>query len=99
MPFTADWLQKQWKKGWKAAGMERVTLHDLRHCAAQWAMDEGADKRDIQKFLGHGTTRMTDRYVARKMRRDVATRVARPVPRVVGRLDQKAVTQLVAKVS
>jgi integrase len=56
------------KAGWfehavKAAGVPRVTPHDLRHSAASFAVAAGGHVKVIQRMLGHASAAMTlDRY-------------------------------------
>lgn len=47
----------------KAAGLGRdVTFHTLRHTFASWAAMNGLDLYRLQKYLGHSTPKMTERY-------------------------------------
>jgi integrase len=46
----------------KAAGIEHVRFHDLRHTAASEMLRRGMMIRDVQYVLGHSTIRMTERY-------------------------------------
>src|SRR5207247_11380144 len=39
-----------------------VTFHTLRHSFASWFMMAGGDIYRLQKYLGHSTVRMTERY-------------------------------------
>lgn len=56
------------KAGWfekavRAAGIPRVTPHDLRHSAASFAVSAGANVKVVQRMLGHANAAMTlDRY-------------------------------------
>lgn len=52
------------KAGWfehavKAAGVPRVTPHDLRHSAASFAVGVGANVLVVQRMLGHTSAAMT----------------------------------------
>lgn len=42
-----------------AAGVPRVTPHDLRHTAASLAVSAGANVKAVQKMLGHASAAMT----------------------------------------
>lgn len=46
----------------KAAGLEGVRLHDLRHSFASFALADGASLFLIGKALGHANARTTERY-------------------------------------
>lgn len=50
-----------------------ITLHDLRHCHGQWAIDAGAPERAVQRTLGQDDPAMTRRYVQTKEKGEVAT--------------------------
>ena len=42
-----------------AAGIPRVTAHDLRHTAASLAVSAGANVKAVQRMLGHASAAMT----------------------------------------
>ncbi|GAA4762245.1 tyrosine-type recombinase/integrase [Microbacterium gilvum] len=42
-----------------AAGIERLTIHDLRHTAASLAISAGAHVKAVQRMLGHKSAAMT----------------------------------------
>ena len=54
------------KRGFKAAlekaGIEDFTFHDLRHTFASHLVMNGERTEVVAEFLGHSTTRMTQRY-------------------------------------
>lgn len=56
------------RDGWfvtavRAAGLEHLTPHDLRHSAASFAVASGAHVKAVQRMLGHQSAAMTlDRY-------------------------------------
>jgi integrase len=58
-------LRRHWIAACTASGLSGVTLHDLRHCSGQWAVEGGADEGAIQDHLGHATRQMTARYTRR----------------------------------
>lgn len=55
-------LRTAWAKACAALEITDVRLHDLRHCAGQWASNEGVSSAAIQDMLGHKDPRMTARY-------------------------------------
>ena len=55
--------RRTWDKAVKAAGLEPLRIHDMRHTAASLAIKAGADVKVIQRMLGHASAAMTlDRY-------------------------------------
>lgn len=51
------------KKACAAAGIPRITAHDLRHTAASLALQvEGVTVKDVMDLLGHTTSHMTMHY-------------------------------------
>jgi len=46
----------------KRAGIRRIRFHDLRHTAASWMAQRGADLLQIKDVLGHATITTTQRY-------------------------------------
>lgn len=51
-----------WRKARAAAGMEHVTLHDLRHAAASAMVNSGIDLATVGAVLGHKSAASTQRY-------------------------------------
>lgn len=49
----------------KAAGLDCVTPHVLRHTAAVWMAEDGVDMEEIAQYLGHEDSRITRRVYAR----------------------------------
>ena len=46
----------------KTAGLDHVRFHDLRHTAASWWAQSGANLTVLRDLLGHSTLAMTSRY-------------------------------------
>src|SRR6478736_2724579 len=40
-------------------GLERMTVHDLRHTAASLAISSGANVKAVRRMLGHASVAMT----------------------------------------
>ncbi|MBD3678670.1 MAG: tyrosine-type recombinase/integrase [Rhodobacteraceae bacterium] len=55
-------LQNPWQRLRKAAGLEDVRIHDLRHTYASMAVMNGIDLLTVGKILGHSNYQTTQRY-------------------------------------
>lgn len=55
-------LHFPWTRIRKAAGLEDVRLHDLRHSFASLLVNKGAHLYDVQRLLGHTSPKYTQRY-------------------------------------
>ncbi|RCK68318.1 site-specific integrase [Desertihabitans brevis] len=63
------WRLSSWKRIWvgegdrpgarQRAGLPDVRTHDLRHTAASWMIESGANVKAVQTALGHQTATMT----------------------------------------
>lgn len=62
LPIGAEGVKSGFQRARKAAGMEHVHFHDLRHSTASLLVQAGVDLHTISKILGHSTTKMTERY-------------------------------------
>jgi integrase len=51
-----------WERICKAAEIEGVRIHDLRHTAGSWLARLGSNEAVRQKALGHQTPQMAARY-------------------------------------
>jgi integrase len=61
-PFT-NALTERADRAWKAAGLERVTPHELRHCYASYMIAAGVNVKALSTFMGHAKVAITiDRY-------------------------------------
>lgn len=54
-----NWRSRVFAPGVKAAGLQRMRIHDLRHTAASLAIASGADVKKVQAMLGHKSAAMT----------------------------------------
>jgi integrase len=52
-PFRPDRLQERADTAWKAAGLNRVTLHDCRHTFASLAIAANVNPKALQTYMGH----------------------------------------------
>ncbi len=71
-PFVIEWAGvpvKSIKKGLKAAAkaayLDEVSPHMLRHSAAVWLAEDGHSMTRIAQFLGHSNSRITEKVYAR----------------------------------
>ena len=83
-PITTDSFRKVLRTLCQIASVEsKVTPHMLRHTAATSLLENGADLRIVQEFLGHDSIRSTERYthIAREHLLKVLRR-ANPLRRV-----------------
>lgn len=55
-------LRKPFEHACRAASVENLRLHDLRHTFASIAVSSGADLYAVQRLLGHRDIAMTQRY-------------------------------------
>jgi len=60
--MTEYWFEKQWQKAKKAAGIDTLRFHDLRHTAASNLAHAGRSLFEIGTLLGHSSPQMTQRY-------------------------------------
>ncbi|MFN8634266.1 MAG: site-specific integrase [Chloroflexota bacterium] len=66
-PLRESKVLKRWKALLKDAGLpEETRLHDLRHSAAELALEHGAELIDVSRLLGHANiTTTADIYAGR----------------------------------
>jgi len=55
-------IQKPWQRLRKAAGLDDLRIHDLRHSFASIAVSGGDSLYLVGKVLGHRQSRTTERY-------------------------------------
>jgi len=81
-----DTAKKAIKKAAVDAGMPWVSAHVLRHTAASWMAEAGVPMSEIAQYLGHTSTRITERTYARyspEYLRKAASALEMPQARVV----------------
>ncbi len=62
-PFYPSTVRARARKAWQAAGLEPLTAHEARHCAASYMIACGLDWKKVSEFLGHTDVRTTfNRY-------------------------------------
>jgi integrase len=85
--IPADWFRHQiWDPARKAAGLDKVRIHDLRHAHASWLLAGGADLQVVKERLGHASISTTEKYLhslptADGTALDALTRIRNPLPR------------------
>ncbi len=64
LPLTANrnTLVRAWERARRAAGLDHVHFHDLRHSAASEMVNAGVDLFTVGRVLGHKDQRSTARY-------------------------------------
>ena len=63
-PWKAASYQRGFKEAVAAAGLEQITLHELRHSYASTMVRAGAPLIVVGRALGHADTRMVDQHYA-----------------------------------
>lgn len=62
-PIARNAFRRRWLTACKAAGVEGVRPHDLRHTHATWLLNNGLSLREVQAQLGHTNIATTQRYL------------------------------------
>jgi integrase len=57
--FDPRRLQERADAAWTAAGLERVTLHNLRHTYASYMIAAGVNAKALSTYMGHAKVSMT----------------------------------------
>ena len=63
-PVAAMTLRRKWEKARKQAGLEDVTMHDLRRTHSTYAAAAGVDLRTLADRIGHTDLTMLHRTYA-----------------------------------
>lgn len=58
-PRSSETSRSWFARALSDAGLERMTIHDLRHTAASLAISSGANVKAVQRMLGHASAAMT----------------------------------------
>jgi len=61
-PKKPVFIRAPWMEAVKAAGIDDLKFHDLRHSAASYMLMSGASLGEIAELLGHKTLQMVKRY-------------------------------------
>ena len=62
-PFHPEALQHRADRSWKAADLERITLHECRHTFASLMIAAGVNAKALSTYMGHANISITlDRY-------------------------------------
>jgi integrase len=73
-------LVRDYDKLIKQAGVRRIRIHDQRHTAITWAVEDGAPLNAVAKLAGHTqvtTTAMIYAHVTPRMERETSAKIAR----------------------
>lgn len=61
--LPADYVTKRFKFYIRKAGLDdHLHFHSLRHTFASWLVREGAPIYEVQRLLGHSSTKVTEMY-------------------------------------
>jgi integrase len=62
-PFNPSRLRRNADRAWKAAGLQRITLHECRHTFASLMIAAGVNAKALSTYMGHANISITlDRY-------------------------------------
>ena len=85
-PVRRGSLYTAWMRATKAAGMDGVRIHDLRHTGATLAAATGATTKELMNRLGHASSDAALRYQHATKDRDAA--IAAALSELVERRDE-----------
>ena len=57
-----DYVSHKFKQILKNNGLREIRFHDLRHSCATLLVKKGISLREIQDWLGHSSSKTTERY-------------------------------------
>jgi integrase len=58
-PFKPEGVTARADAAWKAAGLDRITLHACRHTFASLMIAAGVNAKALQCYMGHSSIRVT----------------------------------------
>ncbi len=62
-PFALSTTRRRALTAWEAAGLEAITPHEARHCAASYLIAAGLNPKQLSVYIGHSDIRTTyNRY-------------------------------------
>ncbi len=82
-------IRKMLIKAAKAAGIQPIRVHDLRHCLGHFAAEGGATREELQAALRHKSARMTEIYTQRPK----VENTARAMANALGAVDGESLAQ------
>jgi integrase len=63
LPFTASTVRLRSLAAWKSAGLDPLSTHEARHCAASYLIAAGLNAKELSVYIGHSDIRTTyNRY-------------------------------------
>ena len=58
-PINPDNLYRAWVRTLRKAGLRHLPMHSLRHSAVSLLIEAGANPKQLQKMVGHGSIQLT----------------------------------------
>ncbi len=58
-PFSAARVQRRADEAWRAAGLDRILLHEARHTFASVLIAAGLDPKQVSVYVGHASVQTT----------------------------------------
>jgi integrase len=59
LPFVRSTVRARARKAWKDAGLQPLSPHEARHCAASYLIAAGVGPKDLSIYVGHSDIRTT----------------------------------------
>lgn len=58
-PFSSTRVTARADKAWKAAKLDRITMHEPRHTYASYMIAAGVNAKTLSTYMGHARTAIT----------------------------------------